>query len=152
MMATPNAKCSTLILWKKRGLNNLGWYVKYHNSHVTCKDLHLPPPRIIINNNNNNNNDIIIIIIITVIIIINNDNVLAKKDSLNPVTVINDVSIYRIGKNIFKHKLSTPSGNRYEGMDLGILSCDLHCHLINHVTKHFNRSQGPRNQHLCSML
>ena len=31
---------------------------------------------------------IITIIIITVIIIINNDNVLAKKDSLNPVTVI----------------------------------------------------------------
>ena len=29
-----------------------------------------------------------LIIIITVIIIINNDNVLAKKDSLNPVTVI----------------------------------------------------------------
>ena len=144
MMATPNAKCSTLILWKKRGLNNLGWYVKYHNSHVTCKDLPLPPRRIII--------IIIIIIIITVIIIINNDNVLAKKDSLNPVTVINDVSIYRIGKNIFKHKLSTPSGNLYEGMDLDILSCDLHCHLINHVTKRFNRSQGPRNQHLCSML
>ena len=39
-----------------------------------------------------------------------NDNVLAKKDSLNPVTVINDDSIYRIGKNFFKHKRLIPSG------------------------------------------
>jgi len=82
--------------------------------HVTRKDLPLPPPRIII--------IIIIIIIITVIIIINNDNVLAKKDSLNPVTVTKNDSIYRIGKNFFKHKLSIPSQNLYQGMDLDILS------------------------------
>ena len=46
----------------------------------------------------------------------------SQKDSLNPVTVINDDSIYRIGKNFFKHKLLIPSENLYQVMDLGILS------------------------------
>ena len=61
--------------------------------------------------------------------------------------LINDDS--RDRKKYFTHKLSIPSRNLFQGMDLGFLSRD---HTVNHVTKLLDRSQGARNQHLCSKL
>ena len=40
--------------------------------------------------------------------------------------LINDDLIYRMGKN-FTHKLSIPSRNLYQVLDLGVMSRDLHC-------------------------